>query len=221
MDFDLIIFDCDGVLVDSERIANQVFAKILNEECGLSLDLADMFDTFVGHSCAQCMQIIESMTGTRPPSGLEKRYKNDINLALHESITAVEGIEIALSEITIPCCVASSGSYDKMRITLGKTGLLDRFEGKLFSTADVARGKPFPDIYRHAAEKMGYRDPSRCLVIEDSPIGVKGGVAAGMIVFGYSELMKAEKLLGAGAHRTFNDMGVLSGEIMAHEQSAF
>ncbi|RLD06303.1 MAG: hypothetical protein DRI65_07055 [Chloroflexota bacterium] len=114
--FDLIIFDCDGVLVDSERIANQVFAKILNEECGLSFDQEDMFDTFVGHSSAQCMQIIELMLGTKPPSGLEQRYKNDINLALQESITAVDGIEKALSEITLPCCVASSGSYDKRGI---------------------------------------------------------------------------------------------------------
>ncbi len=85
---------------------------------------------------------------------------------------------------------------------------------------DVKRGKPFPDIYLHAAQKMGNQDPSKCLVIEDSPMGVRGGVAAGMIVFGYAELMKAENLKEAGVHHIFRDMGNLPGEILAYEQTA-
>lgn len=108
-EYDLAIFDYEDIFVDSERIASQVFAKILNEERGLSLNLTDMFETFVVHSVAQCIQIIEIMPGTKPSSGLEKRYKNGINPALQETITAVEGMEKTLSEITIPCCVASSG----------------------------------------------------------------------------------------------------------------
>jgi len=211
--FELIIFDCDGVLVDSERIANQVFARILKKECGLSYSLADMFETFVGRSSLQCMEIIEQQMGTAPPAGLETRYKQDINDVLAASVTAVQGIEQTLAEISIPYCVASSGSHDKMRLTLGKTQLLKYFEGKLHSSSDVKRGKPFPDIYLHAAHNMGCNDPGRCLVIEDSPPGIEGGVAAGMVVFGFAELMDEQRLIQAGAHHTFKDMRRLTDEI--------
>ena len=211
--FELVIFDCDGVLVDSERIANEVFAEILNEECGFSLSLNDMFQTFVGHSSSQCMAIIEEMLGEIPPPHLEKRNKDEINHALSTSVTAVSGIENAIAEISLPFCVASSGSHEKMKTTLGKTALLKHFEGKLHSTADVGRGKPFPDIYLHAAGKMGVIDPSKCLVIEDSPLGVEGGVSAGMTVFGYTELMDENRLLEAGAHHTFSNMYTLASEI--------
>jgi HAD superfamily hydrolase (TIGR01509 family) len=217
--FELVIFDCDGVLVDSERIANEVFAKALKEECGLSLSLDDMFDTFVGRSSNQCLEIIEGMLGSKPPTGLEIRYKNYIDKALKESVTAVNGIERALAEISIPYCVASGGSYEKMRTTLGKTNLLESFEGKLHSTSDVDREKPFPDIYLHAAKRMGCSEPSKCLVIEDSPTGVEGGVAAGMVVFGYAEVMKAERLIESGAHHTFSKMGDLASEIAIYERS--
>ncbi len=217
--FDLIIFDCDGVLVDSERIANEVFAKILNEECGFSLNLDDMFEKFVGRSSLQCMELIEELLGKKPPSGLEERYKTEIDLALKSSVTSVKGIKKALSEITIPYCVASSGSYEKMQTTLGKTNLLPFFEGKLHSTSDVSRGKPFPDIYHHAAISMDFPDPTKCLVIEDSPLGVEGGVAAGMTVFGYSELMPRERLIKAGAHHTFDNMELLIDEIKAFHKA--
>ena len=211
--FELVIFDCDGVLVDSERIANEVFARILNEECGFSLSLDDMFQTFVGHSSRQCMAIVKKMLGAEPPAYLEQRYKDEIDHALATSVTAVSGIEKALAEISIPFCVASSGSHEKMKTTLGKTKLLQHFEGKLHSISDVKRGKPFPDIYLYAASKMGILDPSKCLVIEDSPLGVQGGVSAGMTVFGYTELMDEIRLLDAGAHHTFNDMNNLANEI--------
>ncbi len=211
--FDLIIFDCDGVLVDSERLANQVFADVLNRELGFSLSLDQMFDVFVGHSSAQCIAIIEEMLGSKPPEDLEAKYQAEINTALKNSVEAVSGIETTLAQIDAPYCVASSGSYEKMATTLGKTQLLRFFEGKLFSTSDVERGKPFPDIYLHAANTMGVTDPSKCLVIEDSAIGVKGAVAAGMIVFGYAELTKADTLSAAGAHHTFNNMAELAAEI--------
>jgi beta-phosphoglucomutase-like phosphatase (HAD superfamily) len=200
--FELVIFDCDGVLVDSERLANQVFAQILNEELGLSLTLNDMFDTFVGHSSSQCMKIIESMLGKKPPRGLEERYEHEINLALRSSVEKVAGID-----------VASSGSHEKMRTTLAATNLLDHFEGRLHSTSDVKRGKPSPDVYLHAANQMGITAPSKCLVIEDNPLGVQGGVSAGMTVFGYTELMSKTRLIEAGAHHTFDNMANLSKEI--------
>ncbi len=215
--FELIIFDCDGVLVDSERITAEAFSKVLIEECGISLSLDELLETFLGQSSQTCSTIIEEMTGEKPPSGLEARYQNDINKALQESVTAITGIEKALAELSIPYCVASGGSHDKMRTTLGKTDLLELFEGKLFSTSDVPRGKPYPDVFLHAAKNMQCIDPKRCLVIEDSPLGVEGGVAAGMTVFGFADLIKKQKLLDSGAHHIITEMSNLTKEITLYE----
>jgi len=209
--FDLIIFDCDGVLVDSERVANAVFARILKEVCGLEFCLSEMFEHFVGCSQAQCLKTVEAMIGRPPPPELAERYKEDINQALIDSVVAVNGIEEVLQKIDIPYCVASSGSHEKMQLTLGKTGLYDYFNGNIFSSSEVARGKPNPDIYLHAARSMGVDNVEKCLVIEDSPVGVTGAVAAGMKVFAYAELMPEEKLLAAGAHRVFDEMTLLPG----------
>ncbi len=204
--FDLIIFDCDGVLVDSERVANEVFARVLDEVCGLQFTLDDMFDTFVGHSRAQCLQKIEAMIGEPPPPELDLRYQRDIDDALKRTVQAIDGIETVLEVLSLPYCVASSGSHAKMKMTLGKTGLMRFFEGNIFSTSDVERGKPHPDIYLHAARTMGVTDPARCVVVEDSPIGVTGAVAAGMRVFGFAELMPADRLHASGAHHVFERM---------------
>jgi HAD superfamily hydrolase (TIGR01509 family) len=211
--FDLVIFDCDGVLVNSEQVANEVFAKVLLQVCGLKFTLEEMFDTFVGHSRAQCLAKIEAMLGQPPPSELDRRYQDDINLALKDSVAAIEGIEAVIRNLAIPFCVASSGSHDKMKLTLGKTGLIHLFDGNIFSTSDVERGKPHPDIYLHAATVMGGHQPARCLVIEDSPLGVTGAVAAGMNVFGFAELMPAHKLKASGAHLVFEHMHDLPGLI--------
>ncbi len=215
--FELIIFDCDGVLVDSERITAEVFSKVLNEECGLSLSLDVLLETFMGQSSQKCLTIIEEMIGQKPPLGLEARYQNEINNALQESVTAITGIEKALAELSIPYCVASGGTHEKMRTTLGKTNLLGQFEGKLFSTSDVPRGKPYPDVFLHAAKSMQCLDPNRCLVIEDSPLGVEGGIAAGMTVFGFADLIKKQKLIESGAHHIITEMSNLAKEITLYE----
>jgi len=213
---DLVIFDCDGVLVDSERLANEVFAQVLEEVCGLQFTLEDMFDTFVGHSRLQCLQKIEALIGEPPPAELDLRYQQDINQALAESVAAIDGIEAVLEQLALPCCVASSGSHEKMQMTLGKTGLIDFFGGNIFSTSEVEYGKPQPDIYLHAAATMGVQDPARCLVVEDSPIGVTGAVAANMTVFGFAELMPAHRLQASGAHLVFERMRDLPGLIANH-----
>ncbi len=215
---ELVIFDCDGVLVDSERIANTAFAAVLNE-LGLSLTLEDMFDTFVGHSSSQCLEIVEAMLGAKPPDDLEARYRARIDEALSNDLQAVKGVARVIRGLSVPYCVASSGSHDKMRMTLSATNLLQYFRGRLYSVADVKRGKPYPDIYLYAAERMG-ADASRCIVIEDTPIGVRGGVAAGMTVFGYAELMKAERLLQAGAHRVFDRMTSLPQYIDEYQRTS-
>jgi len=216
--FDLIIFDCDGVLVNSEKVANEVFAEVLLQVCDLEFTLEEMFDTFVGHSRLQCLQKIEAILGEPPPAELDQRYQEDINLALKDSVAAIEGIESVLRDLTLPYCVASSGSHDKMKLTLGKTGLIDFFDGNIFSTSEVERGKPHPDIYLHAAVTMGGYQPQRCLVIEDSPIGVSGAVAAGMQVFGFAELMPAHKLKASGAHLVFEHMHDLPDLISTHSR---
>ena len=121
--FDLVIFDCDGVLVDSERVANEVFADILREECGLDYTLEQMFDTFVGHSRLQCLEIVEGLIGQAPSPRLAQRYQDDINAALLKTVEAVPGIKGVLADLDIPCCVASGGSHEKMKLTLGTTSL--------------------------------------------------------------------------------------------------
>ena len=213
----LIIFDCDGVLVDSERITTETFGKVLEEECGLSLSFETLIDTFMGQSSQRCLNIIEEMLGHKAPIDLESRYQKEIKKALQESVTVIAGVEKALSEISIPYCVASGGSHEKMRTTLGKTNLLPYFEKKLFSASDVSNSKPHPDIFLHAAKKMNCLNPSQCLVIEDSPIGVKGGVAAGMKVFGFADLVKKQTLIKSGAHHIITEMGTLAEEIENYE----
>lgn len=214
----LVIFDCDGVLVDSERIANLAFAEVLSE-LGLSLTLEDMFDRFVGRSSAQCLEIIEAMLGAKPPDDLETRYRTRINEALRSGVHAVKGVEEVIKHLRVPYCVASSGSHEKMRMTLSATNLLQYFDGNLYSVADVKRGKPHPDVYLYAARQMGV-EACRCAVIEDTPIGVQGGLAAGMTVFGYAELMKPERLWQAGAHRVFDRMASLAQYIDEYEQTS-
>jgi HAD superfamily hydrolase (TIGR01509 family) len=213
LQFELVIFDCDGVLVDSEHLANQIFAAILLEEYGLRFSLKEMFRHFVGRSRSQCMSVIEEMVGSQPSARVADRYETEINAALELSVEAVTGVHSVLANLELPFCVASSGSHQKMKKTLGKTDLMQYFEGNVFSASDVSRGKPFPDIYLHAASQMGVSDPSRCLVIEDSPTGVRAAVNAGMTVFGYAELMDASSLSSAGADLIFNNMSALPGII--------
>jgi HAD superfamily hydrolase (TIGR01509 family) len=200
----LVIFDCDGVLVDSERISNQVFVDLLGE-LGLSLGLDYLLEHFAGHSMAYCLEQITVLLGKPPPDDFVASYHARSVRAFETELRPVPGIEQALAEITIPWCVASNGAHDKMRRTLGLTGLLPRFEGRLFSSRDVARPKPAPDVYLHAASQCRVA-PGDCVVVEDTPTGVAAAVAAGMTVLGYTALMPAHRLRAAGAHQLFDRM---------------
>lgn len=195
--FDLVIFDCDGVLVDSEVIVNRVFADMLNE-LGANVTLEYMFEHFVGHSMVHCMTLVRGLLGREPPGDFEAAHRERTRAALSAGLAPVPGIADALSQLTIPFCVASSGDHDKMRTTLGITGLLPRFDGRLFSVTEVQRGKPFPDVFLHAARAMGAA-PERTAVVEDTPVGAQAGRAAGMTVFGYAARTSAELLRAAGA----------------------
>lgn len=200
----LVIFDCDGVLVDSEVISNRVFSAMLND-LGLEITLDDMFVHFVGLSMPQCLERIAQMLGKPPPADFAERLQERIEFALKDTVKPVRGIRELLDEMTLPFCVASSGSHRKIRLTLGTTGLLERFAGRIFSAEDVQRSKPAPDLFLHAAGTLGHA-PEDCVVVEDTPTGVRAGVAAGMKVFGFSAHTPAERLIGAGAHATFGTM---------------
>lgn len=214
--FELVLFDCDGVLVDSERIANEVFARILHEEYGLILTLEQMYDRFLGRSFDQCLATIEDMIGKPPSASIRDRYRTEARHAMAARLTAVKGVERVLKDLRIPYCVASNGSHETMRLTLGKTKLLPLVEGRLYSAADVERGKPHPDVYQYAARRMDATDPAKCLVIEDSPWGVQAGIAANMTVFGYCERTPAATLTAAGAAYTFDAMDQLLDFIETH-----
>lgn len=211
--YKLIIFDCDGVLVDSERITNQVFVEMLNE-LGLPLTLDDMFEQFVGNSMSQCLDKISGLLGKQPPDDFLPTYRARTKAALESNLSAVPGVEDALDSITLPHCVASSGDHEKMRSTLGITGLWPRFEGRIFSVTEVDNPKPAPDVFLYAARKFGV-DPSDCVVIEDTPTGVAAAVAAGMTVLGYTALTPAHRLQAAGAHHVFDRMSDLPSLVQA------
>lgn len=204
---ELVIFDCDGVLVDSELITNRVFAIMLNE-LGVHVTLEDMFERFVGRSMIYCCELIAGMLKGPIPDNFVEQYHIRTTAALQTELTPIAGIESVLGELNsrgVPFCVASSGSHEKMRTTLGITGLLPHFDNKLFSVTEVANSKPAPDVFLLAAGKFG-ASPSKCYVVEDTPTGVKAGVAAGMTVFGYCALTPAHRLIEAGAHYTIGEM---------------
>ena len=212
--YDLAIFDCDGVLVDSERIANEVFATKLRE-LGLELTLEEMFERFVGHSMAHCLRLVGEMLGRAPPADLLEDLQRRTFDAFRLGLQPVPGVVEALDAIQprLATGVASSGDHDKLRMTLGTTGLWPRFEGRIFSAVDVPRAKPHPDVYLHAARALGAA-PGRCVVIEDTPIGVAAGVAAGMTVLGFARHTPAPRLLAAGAERSFGSMSGLPGLLL-------
>jgi HAD superfamily hydrolase (TIGR01509 family) len=206
--FELVIFDCDGVLVDSERIAVLVEAEYL-AELGWPLSEAEIVERFMGRTEAFMDEAIEAQLGDRLPADWKDQFQRRYREAFAAGLAPVDGITEALDQITLPTCVASSGSHDKLRFTLGHTGLYGRFEGRIFSGYEVANGKPAPDLFLHAAERMG-AEPARCAVVEDTLYGVLAARAAGMRAFGYAGLTAPERLQGE-ATVVFDDMRQLPG----------
>lgn len=202
----LAIFDCDGVLVDSETITHQVLADSLRN-LGLTLELEEAFALFMGNTLAHTIEIIEDRLGSPLPEGFFPAWRERLYATFRATpVRPVEGVVEVLEQLTIPACVVSNGPLPKMRTTLGVTGLLERFEGRLFSAESGFRGKPHPDLFLAAAAAFG-AEPDRTFVVEDSPTGVRGAVAAGMTAFGYagSPYSSADELAAAGA-RVFTDM---------------
>ena len=211
-DFDLVIFDCDGVLVDSERLAVRTEAEIL-ASLGWPLTEAEIVDRFVGRSAAHMQQEIERQLGRRIDwdAEFEPRYRE----VFERELVPVPGIVEALDEIAAPVCVASSGSHDKMRFTLGKTGLFDRFDGRIFSVDQVEHGKPAPDIFLFAAAQMG-ATPARCAVVEDSVSGVTAALSAEMSAFAFAGGVTSSEALSIGSAVVFEEMRDLPSALRAH-----
>ncbi|HEU4396427.1 MAG TPA: HAD family hydrolase [Actinomycetota bacterium] len=200
----LVIFDCDGVLVDSERLAVRVEVAVL-AELGWPLDEAEVIERFVGRSEAFMAEAILARLGDRLPDDWRDRLDRRYRAAFDAELARVDGIDEALDRIATPTCVASGGSHEMLRHTLGLTGLYQRFEGRIFSASEVAEGKPAPDLFLHAAARLG-AEPTACAVVEDSGYGVQAARAAGMRAFGYTGgLVPPSRLEGPGTV-LFDDM---------------
>jgi HAD superfamily hydrolase (TIGR01509 family) len=202
--FDLVIFDCDGVLVDSERIAVRVDAVVLGR-LGWTLSEDEIIERFMGRSEAHMVSEIETALGRPLPADWEAEFAPLYREALEAELQPVDGVVDALDRISTPVCVASSSTHERIRFTLGLTGLVDHFDGRIFSASDVANGKPAPDLFLHAATTLGI-DPSRCAVIEDSRYGVEAARAAGMHAFAYAGGLTPAARLEGPATTVFSDM---------------
>lgn len=203
----LIIFDCDGVLVDSEPITNQVLRDML-AELGLDLTLEDMFEHFMGHSTEHCIAFMADEFDFTAPEGFADEFRRRSYAVLREQVEIMPGVMDALSAIDVPSCVASSGQHAKIRTTLGRTGLYERFEGRIFSAMDVGRPKPAPDVFLHSARQCGVA-PGACMVVEDTPVGIEAAVRAGMHPVGFAGLTPPQRLAAAGARHILSHMSEL------------
>ncbi|WP_108990296.1 HAD family hydrolase [Streptomyces coelicoflavus] len=210
MRYDLVIFDNDGVLVDSEPISNRLLAGYLTE-LGHPTSYEDSLRDYMGGAMHRVHDLVLERTGRRLPEDFDDVFHGRVFAAFERELEPVPGAVGVLEKLTadgVAYCVASSGSHERIRVGHRKAGL-DRWfdDRRIFSSQDVGRGKPAPDLFLHAAGRMGVA-PERCAVIEDSPLGVQAAVAAGMDVYGFTAMTPAAKL--AGATRLFADMGELA-----------
>jgi HAD superfamily hydrolase (TIGR01509 family) len=211
--FDLMIFDCDGVLVDSEPIINRAHAQVLTA-CGYPTTEDELLARFCGMSDAEMLDIIEHEWGRTLPPSYAERVGAMIEAGFGQSLVAIAGVAEALDSLRLPVCVASSSVPEQIRRKLELTGLLARVGEDLFSATMVARGKPAPDLFLYAAKQRATA-PDRCLVIEDSPLGIEAAIAAGMTAIGFCGGSHCgpehgDRLLARGAALTIADMRELS-----------
>ncbi|MEI5006925.1 HAD family hydrolase [Streptomyces sp. PmtA] len=211
MRYDLVIFDNDGVLVDSELLSNTILAAYLTE-LGHPTSCAESIRDYMGAAVHRVHDLVLERTGKRLPDDFDDTLHARVFAAFERELTPVPGAPEVLGRLKaegVPYCVASSGSHERIRVGHRKTGLDAWFRPEnVFSAQDVGRGKPAPDLFLHAAERMGVA-PERCVVVEDSPLGVTAALAAGMDVYGFTAMTPAERLSGARGH--FTEMTELPG----------
>jgi HAD superfamily hydrolase (TIGR01509 family) len=219
LDYSLVIFDCDGVLVDSEPLSLSVLSEALTRQ-GLPADIPYVTRHFLGRQLATVRSHASSHQIELPPD-----FERDLNTSLvqrfHQELRPVPHVADALAQLALPRCIASSSDLARVKLSLQVTGLAEYFAEYVYTAEMVARGKPAPDLFFHAAKQMGVV-PAECLVIEDSPFGVLAARAAGMEVWGFTggshhrEREDAGRpLLEAGAHHLFDDMRTLGAAIAA------
>ncbi len=202
----LVIFDCDGVLVDSERLVVRLEAAEITA-LGWPLEVDDVIERFVGRSEQHMTTEIARHVDGGIPDGWYDLLRERTHELFRSELQPVDGVVGAVREVQrrVATCVASSSGHDRLRLVLGLTGLLDVFDGHVHSAEDVVHGKPAPDLFLHAAAEEGY-PPADCVVVEDSLPGVQAAVAAGMRVLGYGAGMTAPDVLEAGGADVFTDM---------------
>ncbi|MFE3858646.1 HAD family hydrolase [Streptomyces griseorubiginosus] len=209
MRYDLVIFDNDGVLVDSEPISNRHLAAYLTE-LGHPTSYEDSIRDYMGSAMHRIHELVLERSGQRLPEDFDDVFHARVFAAFERELKAVAGVTGVLEKLAadgVPYCVASSGSHARIRVGHRAAGLDRWFEdARIFSSEDVGRGKPAPDLFLYAAERMGV-EPGRCVVVEDSPLGVQAANAARMDVYGFTAMTPAAKL--AGATQLFSDMGEL------------
>ncbi|MGW2224831.1 HAD family hydrolase [Streptomyces formicae] len=211
MRYDLVIFDNDGVLVDSEPLSNTILAGYLTE-LGHPTSYEDSLRDYMGAAVHRVHDLILERSGERLPADFDEVFHGRVFAAFERELKPVDGALEVLEELGadgVAYCLASSGSHERIRVGHRKTGLDKYFdEGRVFSSQDVGRGKPAPDLFLHAAERMGVA-PGKCVVVEDSPLGVRAALAAGMDVYGFTAMTPAERL--EGATELFGDLRELIG----------
>lgn len=210
---ELIIFDNDGVLVDTELAANSVLAELLTSY-GLPTSVEDSIRLYLGTSLPYVRSVSEEILGRPLPDSFEDAYHDGLFKALDHDLEPIPGLRSAISKLQLPFCVASSGSMERIERTLGLAGLWHLFRGRAFSAETVGASKPAPDLFLHAAETLGVA-PSRCIVVEDSPWGIQAANAAGMTSWGFAYRTPAERLSAAtgGIFTSMDELpGLLSGD---------
>lgn len=213
----LVIFDCDGVLVDSEPLANQSFSRALKPH-GLDWSVEETMRRLMGRSLKSCVEICEAELGRKLPDDFVEKMQavtyQSFRDAPLQPVPGVKEAVLALQAAGLATCVASSGSPEKMKFTLGLTGLWDLFDGRIYSATQVPRGKPFPDLFLHAAIAMN-EQPFDCIVVEDSVPGIQAARSAGMRALAYAGAPYAdgESLAKAGG-QPFDDMKKLPGLVL-------
>jgi HAD superfamily hydrolase (TIGR01509 family) len=208
---DLVIFDCDGVLVDTERRAVGLNSKFFRDH-GHPLDEDTLIKMFIGQSVVTGAQRVAEFFGADGAEEWRARFRE---LNASELIDPVPGVIEAIKSMPYARCVASSNQPHNIRHSLDRAGLLDFFDGYLFSAAEVPRGKPFPDLFLHAAATMGVA-PAACVVVEDSEAGVRAARAAGMHVFAYAGGVTPAHWLAGPGTTVFDDMLELPDLVAAY-----
>ncbi len=212
----LIIFDCDGVLVDSEIIAHQLLAQMMTD-LGYPMTTAESVQKFAGRSLADTLPLIEAILGRRVPDHIGQSYGALLLERLRRDLKPINGAKEAITNVAYRRCVASSSSLERIHLSLEVTGLAPLFGSNVFSASQVPRGKPAPDLYLYAARMLAI-SPENCIVVEDSVLGVSAGRTAGMKVIGFTGGSHtgsdaAAHLVAAGACPVISSMAELPGAV--------